>query len=571
MSHSIPASWVRGIMLVRCNCIVRGHSAVSLRVVEAIMKLLRKDCTPVIPLRGTVSASGDLLPLSYIGGAVEGSPDIFVRVGDGSKCKIVTATVALKEVGETPITLRPKEALCMINGTSASTALSSLVMYEAHQLAVLSQLLTAISVEALQGNAESFHPFIAKVRPHEGQIEVADNMRRFLTGTKLAKGVDIENRDRKRTGLYQDRYPLRSATQWIGPQLEDLKLAHKQVTTELNSTNDNPLVDIEKRDVYCGANFQAVPITSAMEKTRLALQMLGKLIFCQCTELINPDFNNGLPANLAADDPSLSFTMKGVDTNVAAYMSELAFLANPVSTHVQSAEQHNQSVNSLAFISSRYTMQAVDLVSLLAASSIYVGCQALDLRVMHLSFLDKLMPAIDSVTQEVFGDLFTAQTLKEVHTALGGCVPEAWAASTHLDANERYEHLVDSALPVLVSTLTSTAAPQYLSFSSTQIQAWRKETLASVGAVYNEHRDRFFASQNTAEYLGDASKKMYTFVRQKLGVPFHQGLVEHPSGKDGAENFINGRPKRIIGSWISIIYESLRSGKMHDTTMSCVG
>jgi phenylalanine ammonia-lyase len=151
-------------------------------------------------------------------------------------------------------------------------------------------------------------------------------------------------------------------------------LAHTQVTTELNSTSDNPLVDVSHSDIHSGGNFQAASITAAMEKARLSLQMIGKMLFSQCTELINPALNNGLPANLAADDPSLSFGMKGIDVNVAAYMSELAYLANPISNHVQSAEQHNQAINSLAFISARYTMDAVDLVSLISASFIYVGC-----------------------------------------------------------------------------------------------------------------------------------------------------------------------------------------------------
>lgn len=107
--------------------------------------------------------------------------------------------------------------------------------------------------------------------------------------------------------------------------------------------SDNPLVDVEAKEVYYGANFQAAAITSAMEKTRTALQMLGKLSFAQSSEMIDPKLNNELPTNLAADEPSTSFTMKGVDVNMAAYMSELGFLANPVSSHIQTAEMHNQS------------------------------------------------------------------------------------------------------------------------------------------------------------------------------------------------------------------------------------
>ena len=133
----------------------------------------------------------------------------------------------------------------------------------------------------------------------------------------------------------------------MGPQLEDLMLAHTQVTTELNSTSDNPLVDVSQSDIHSGGNFQAASITSAMEKTRLLLQMIGKMLSSQCTELINPAFNNGLPANLAADDPSLSFTMKGIDVNIAGYMSELAYIANPVSTIKPSTPSHSSPLGTL--------------------------------------------------------------------------------------------------------------------------------------------------------------------------------------------------------------------------------
>jgi phenylalanine ammonia-lyase len=235
-------------------------------------------------------------------------------------------------------------------------------------------------------------------------------MRTFVSGSRLVSGIQIE-KDRFKVGLCQDRYATRCSQQWMGPQLEDLMLAHTQVTTELNSTSDNPLVDVSQSDIHSGGNFQAASITSAMEKTRLLLQMIGEMLSSQYTELINPAFNNGLPANLAADDPSLSFTMKGIDVNMAGYMSELACVANPVSTHVQSAEQHNQAINSLAFISARYTMQAVDLVSLMSADLIYVCCQALDLRVMHKTFLESFKPTLEAVTSEVIGSFLQPSSL----------------------------------------------------------------------------------------------------------------------------------------------------------------
>jgi phenylalanine ammonia-lyase len=110
------------------------------------------------------------------------------------------------------------------------------------------------------------------------------------------------------------------------------------------SATDNPLIDGDTGQVHHGGNFQAMAVTNAMEKTRMALHHIGKLLFSQCTELMNPTMNRGLPPSLAATDPSLNYHTKGLDIATAAYVGELGYLASPVSTHIQSAEMHNQAV-----------------------------------------------------------------------------------------------------------------------------------------------------------------------------------------------------------------------------------
>ncbi|KAL8882908.1 MAG: hypothetical protein Q9192_007503, partial [Flavoplaca navasiana] len=299
-SHAMPSDWIKGTMLIRSNTIARGHSGVSHHVIETITALLKHGMTPVIPLRGSVSASGDLSPLSYIAGALTGSPDIYVQ----SEAGIITAQQALRELNLGPVILGPKEALGLINGSASSAAVASLAIYETHHVTILAQALTAMALEALMGSVGNYHPFIGAIRPHRGQVESGNIIRQFLRGSLLARGFEHDKEARQPSGLlYQDRYALRTASQWVGPQLEDLLLAHEQITTELNSTTDNPLIDIEGQTTHHGGNFQAASITSAMEKTRLSLQMIGKMLFAQCSEVINPMLNNGLPPNLAADEP----------------------------------------------------------------------------------------------------------------------------------------------------------------------------------------------------------------------------------------------------------------------------
>jgi phenylalanine ammonia-lyase len=250
------------------------------------------------------------------------------------------------------------------------------------------------------------------------QVECAQNIWNLLHGSKLAQLHEDEvGLEDDRYLLRQDRYPLRTAPQFLGPQVEDILSALASITQECNSSKhlfpylppdlsfcyhhplpatDNPLIEAETGVTHHGGNFQAMAVTNAMEKTRLALHHIGKILFAQSTELCNPTMNNGLPPSLAATDPSLNYHGKGIDIATAAYVAELGYLANPVSTHIQSAEMHNQAVkyvlvslprsvspngvvanSSLALISARATVTSLDVLSMLIASYLYLLCQGI--------------------------------------------------------------------------------------------------------------------------------------------------------------------------------------------------
>ncbi|KIW32044.1 phenylalanine ammonia-lyase [Cladophialophora immunda] len=587
-SHSMPSAWVKGAMLVRCNTNIRGHSAISLQIADTLVEFVRRDMTPIVPLRGSISASGDLMPLSYIAGAVQGNPDTFVRTGKGRDFKVMTARNAFKEIQRlnledeakhgrqlvngrsieySPIVLGPKEGLALVNGTAPSTAVACLAVYEANQLAVLSQLITCLSSEALAGNVEWTHPYIAEIRPHPGQVEVSQNQRSFFEGSKLIEGLD--HADRYKEGIVQDRYSTRTSSQWVGPLLEDLLHASDQLKIELNSTTDNPIVDLQARDVHCGGNFQATPVTMVAERVRLCLQMIGKMLFAQTSELINPAYNNGLPPNLAADDPSLSFFAKGVDINMAAYQSELAFLANPVSSHVQSAEMHNQGINSLALISSRYAMQSVEIVQLMSASAIYVGLQGVDLRAMHTTFLAQFKDIVEATIHQTFGRWVEDNEIELLINAIWGSIRKTWYVSASSDAADRCEKVAKATVEPTLSCLGrfdrhhDHDRGSYQERFARQHKAW-VETLQKV--MYNAfllHRASFFDRPTTPEYLGKGTKVLYRFVREELGVPFHRGHIEDPVKLDS----LDGRPVKTIGSWISVIYGALRDGRLYGAVM----
>ncbi|KXJ93389.1 L-Aspartase-like protein [Microdochium bolleyi] len=460
----MPESWARASMLIRLNSLAGGASGIRPCLADNLVQLLNKDIVPRIPVRGSISASGDLSALAWIGALMQGKSSATAFAGprdiSGAR-RVTTADVALKEASIEPITLHAKEGLAVVNGTAVSAAVAALAAHESFNLAALSEVLTAMSVEALRGSDESFEPFIARIRPHPGQIDSARNILAFLSGSKLLNRHDSSDV----ATLRQDRYSLRTASQWIGPVLEDFQLAHDQITIELNSVTDNPLIDSATQRVFHGGNFQARAITSAVEKLRQGLQSLGRMLFSQCTELVNPATNWGLPPNLCSDDPADSYLFKGLDVVVAALTSELGFLANPVGSHVQTAEMGNQALNSLALVSARYTLEAADVLSQICSAHILALCQALDLRSIE---------------------------------AEGGAERQ-----TKPDASP---------------------------------------------------------------YLGAASRRMYDFVRNELGVPF---LGEaHLASKETVYPDMIATPS--IGLYNTKVYEAIRSGRVYEVVMDCL-
>jgi phenylalanine ammonia-lyase len=564
-TSSMPKSWVKASMLIRCNSLVRGHSGVRMSVVQALLHLLNKNIIPVVPLRGSISASGDLSPLSYIAGAIERSPDIHVRVADG---RILSAAEALKYAGIEPVIFQPKEGLGLLNGTAFSAVTASLALYQCQEVALLSQVLTAMSVEAMQGSAESFWPQIASMRPHPGQIESAANILSFLHESKLAKCIG-HVKDTKITGLYQDRYTLRTASQWIGPQLENLLQAISQIRVEINSTTDNPLMDANSNHVLHGGNFQAAVVTSTMDRARLCLERLGKMLFSQATEIINPMLNGGLPANLCADDPSTSFTCKGIDINMAAYQSELGFLANPVGNHVQSAEMHKQAISSLALISSRYTIQALDIIYLMAAARLFILCQALDLRILQVEFLSAMNTEIDLCVRHLLFDIPLPIDICELlETAIYTRIENVWPTTNTADLDQRCKITADAVMPDIIRVLFK-AFPT-VPLDPTKLVNFTTELQDLMQRQYESKRQNliYHHQETTPKFLGNAAKRMYNFIRKDLGIKLHCGLIEHPTQPlpPGVEV---DEPRKTIGSRISVIYEALRNGRGSAVLMAC--
>lgn len=309
-------------------------------------------------------------------------------------------------------------------------------------------------------------------------------------------------------------------------------------------------------------------VTNAMEKTRLALHHIGKLLFAQSAELVNPTMNRGLPPSLAATDPSLNYHGKGIDIAVAAYVSELGYLANPVSTHIQSAEMHNQAVklvsiallvslhtylfiefSSLALISGRATINALDVLSMMTASYLYLLCQAFDIRALQADFSRAFVPIVEEELFARFGERLRLRKYSVVQDILKTMF-RMLDSTTTMDAAPRMTQVAGSAVPILVDYLTTDtfADPSALS----AIPAFRASVASRATALLVSLRKEYLSGARgrapASNYLS-GTRPIYEFVRLTLDIRMH--------GSENESVFANGLGIEdvTVGQNVSLIHE----------------
>ena len=367
----------------------------------------------------------------------------------------------------------------------------------------------------------------------------------------------MKSNDGAGTSLRQDRYSIRTAPQWLGPVLEDLVLAHQQIYIECNSATDNPLISADG-EILHGGNFQAKAVTSAMEKTRQGMQSLGRMLYTQCTELINPSTSRGLPPNLTGEDPSSSFIFKGADIHAAALLSELGFLSNPVN-HVQTAEMGNQSLNSLALISTRYTHMAIEVLSQLSAVHLITLCQALDLRALHAQFLSAFHEPFKVMVKDIF-QICDPDALQDIEAKLWQKLLQSFDTTVSLDAKDRFPAIAKTLRDVLLDHEGITPIPNPL----LAVAAFTTKLSDALTEHWCAQRDAYLVHGDATPLLGRAAQTMYHFVRRDLQVPMlcSKVLETPPPEPSGWTEAAGAREPLTVGDYTGAVYRALRDGRL---------
>jgi histidine ammonia-lyase len=397
LGRFLDAQETRAVLAARLASLCVGMSGVSLPLLEGLASLLQHDILPLIPAEGSVGASGDLTPLSYVAAVLCGEREVMhhgVRK---------PAAHALAEAGITPLRLRPKEGLAIMNGTAVMTALACLAFDRANYLCKLATRLTAFNVIASAGNAHHFDEVLFAAKPHPGQTRVAARLREDLHNERPSR-----NEQR-----LQDRYSLRCAPHVIGVLEDALPFFRQLIETELNSANDNPLVDAERGQILHGGHFYGGHIAFAMDAMKNAVANLADLLDRQLALLVDTRFNHGLPSNLsAASGPraAINHGLKALQISVSAWTAEALKQTMPASVFSRSTECHNQDKVSMGTIAARDCLRVLELTEQVVAAMLIAARQGVVLRqqiaphtVVHgapLAMLEDLVARIALVEED---------------------------------------------------------------------------------------------------------------------------------------------------------------------------
>lgn len=384
--RDLPVEAARAMFLIRLNSLVQGISGVSPELIQRMCWLLENDLIPRVPCEGSLGASGDLVPLAYLGQVVQGYGEVFHQM------RWQKTEDVLKKLNAQPYRLKPKEGLAIVNGTSTMAGMVAYNLRLTQFVVNLVDVCTAWQCLLLEGRQEAFGTFINEVaKTNKGQREAAAHIRQLLQEENYttSRGQDVSVQGNITADFVQDPYSLRCVPQIMGPIRENLEHSWSILEHEINSVTDNPVIDDEAR-LEMGGNFYGGYLCQSMDFIKINLAHIADLADRQVLMLVSEKFNRKLPGNLidlSAIDPSehhLHHGLKGVHQTVGALTSEVIQKSIPNGIFSRSSESHNQDKVSLGMSAAMSCSDMLDGVYKILSMQLVCLAQALDLRKIQL-------------------------------------------------------------------------------------------------------------------------------------------------------------------------------------------
>jgi histidine ammonia-lyase len=391
VGDAFPEIVSRAMVVLRLNALLKGFSGIRAEVLERFAYMLNHQIHPVIPQQGSLGASGDLAPLAHLALVLLGEG--FVWQGN----EHVPAADIWKKHKLEPIVLEAKEGLALINGTQAMTAQGVINYLEAESLAIDSEWIAAMTMEALHGITDAFHPAIHEARGYPEQVGVAKRMLDLLEGSQLTT-VQGEKR-------VQDAYSIRCIPQVHGASWQVLNYVKEKLEIEMNAATDNPLIFDDGDTVVSGGNFHGQPIAFAMDFLKIGVAELANISERRIERLVNPQLNEGLPPFLSPE-PGLQSGAMILQYSAASLVSENKTLAHPASVDSIPSSGNQEDHVSMGTIGARHAQSIIkNTRNVLAIEALcaLTGCTIRGKELMASKSrmqYDKLLAIVDPIDED---------------------------------------------------------------------------------------------------------------------------------------------------------------------------
>ncbi|MFN8242421.1 MAG: aromatic amino acid ammonia-lyase [Ferruginibacter sp.] len=390
----MPPQLVKAVMLARLNNLIQGYSGVHPSVVELLQTLLNKEVYPCIYEHGGVGASGDLIQLAHLALALIGEGEVIYNN------EVRPAAEVYTELGITPLTIQIREGLAVLNGTSAMTGIGMINIIHAQKLLEWSVMLSAMINEIVQAFDDHYSYELNIVKKHKGQNKIAAMLRDILKDSKMIRDrsehlYNPENLDQEKfEDKVQEYYSLRCVTQVLGPVYDTIVQAEKVVTDELNSVNDNPVIDHENQNIFHGGNFHGDYVSLEMDKLKIAITKLAMLSERQLNYLLNEKLNQKFPPFVNLGVLGFNFGMQGMQFTATSTVAENQTLSFPMYVHSIPNNNDNQDIVSMGCNAALITRRVIDNSFEVLAIQLMSVLQAID-------YLE-CVPRLSSATAKVY-------------------------------------------------------------------------------------------------------------------------------------------------------------------------